>query len=104
MRGFMGGAPGFLDAEAKFEWPLLKRVARYFFPYWPHSLLTLGTIVGGAALGLVPALVTRTLIDHALRPGASFRTVVLVVAAGVAAALGEGGLGVLRAYLQNLIS
>ena len=104
MRGFMGGAPGFIDAEAKFEWPLLKRVARYFFPYWPHALLTLGTIVGGAALGLVPALVTKTLIDRALRPGASFRTVALVVAGGVAAALAEGGLGVLRAYLQNLIS
>ena len=100
----MGGSPGFMDAEAKLEWPLLKRVARYFFPYWLHALVTLATILGGAALGLVPALVTKTLIDQALRPGASFRLVALVVAAGVAAALAEGGLGVLRAYLQNLIS
>ncbi len=94
----------FLEARASLEWPLLKRVFSYFWPYWPHSIVALVTIMAGSALGLVPALVTKTLIDRVLRPGASFRMVALIVVAGVLAGLGEGGLGVLRSYVQNVIA
>ncbi len=100
----VGARMDFLDAEASLEWPLLKRVLRYFGPYWPHGLLALTTIVLGSGLGLVPAIVTKTLIDRVLRAGASFRLVALVVAAGVLAGLGEGLLGVLRSYIQNAIA
>lgn len=100
----VGARMDFLDAEASLEWPLLKRVLAYFRPYWSHGLLALTTIVLGAGLGLVPAIVTKTLIDRVLRPGASFRLVALVVAAGVLAGLGEGLLGVLRSYIQNVIA
>jgi ATP-binding cassette, subfamily B, bacterial len=100
----VGARMDFLDAEASFEWPLLKRVLAYFRPYWRHALLALATIVLGSALGLVPALVTKTLIDRVLRPGTSFRMVALVVMAGVLAGLGEGILGVLRSYIQNVIA
>lgn len=103
-RGMVGARMDFLDAQASLEWPLLKRVLRYFRPYWAHGLLALATIVLGSALGLVPALVTQTLIDRVLRPGASFRTVALVVTAGVLAGIGEGVLGVLRSYIQNVIA
>jgi ATP-binding cassette subfamily B protein len=94
----------FLNAEATLEWPLLRRVAGYFRPYWRHGLLALATIVAASALGLVPALVTKTLIDRVLRPGASFKMVALTVLAGVLAGLGEGVLGVLRSYVQNAIA
>src|SRR6266581_223876 len=103
-RGMVGARLDFLDAEASFEWPILKRVGRYFLPYWPHATVALATIVLGSALGLVPALVTKTLIDRVLRPGASFRMVALVVVAGMLAGLGEGFLGVLRSYIQNVIA
>jgi ATP-binding cassette subfamily B protein len=94
----------FLNAEASLEWPLLRRVAAYFRPYWRHGLLALATILAASALGLVPALVTKTLIDRVLRPGASFKMVALTVLAGVLAGLGEGVLGVLRSYVQNAIA
>src|SRR5499427_2904593 len=103
-RGMVGARLDFLDAQASFEWPLLRRVLAYFRPYWPHALLALLTIVLASALGLVPALVTKTLIDRVLRPGASFQTVAVVVVAGVLAGLGEGFLGVLRSYIQNVIA
>jgi ATP-binding cassette, subfamily B, bacterial len=100
----VGARMDFLDAQASLEWPLLRRVLGYFRPYWLHGLVALATIVLGSALGLVPALVTKTLIDRVLRPGASFRMVALVVVAGVLAGLGEGFLGVLRSYIQNVIA
>ncbi len=100
----VGARMDFLDAKASLEWPLLRRVLRYFRPYWPHGLVALATIVIGSALGLVPAIVTKTLIDRVLRPDASFRMVALIVVAGVLAGLGEGMLGVLRSYLQNVIA
>src|SRR5215467_5725656 len=103
-RGMVGARTDFLDAHASLEWPLLRRVLAYFRPYWSHALVALLTIVVGSALGLVPALVTKTLIDRVLRPGASFETVALVVVAGVLAGLGEGFLGVLRSYIQNVIA
>jgi ATP-binding cassette subfamily B protein len=103
-RGMVGARIDFLDAEASFEWPLLKRVFGYFSRYWSHALLALLTIVLGSGLGLVPALVTKTLIDRVLRPGVPFRMVALVVLAGVLAGLGEGILGVLRSYIQNVIA
>jgi ATP-binding cassette subfamily B protein len=100
----VGARMDFLDAQAALEWPLLRRVLGYFRPYWSHSLLALATIVAASALGLVPAFVTKTLIDRVLRPGASFRLVVIVVLAGVLAGLAEGFLGVLRSYIQNVIA
>jgi ATP-binding cassette, subfamily B, bacterial len=103
-RGMVGARTDFLDARASFEWPLLKRVLAYFRPYLPHSLVALVTIVLASALGLVPALVTKTLIDRVLRPGASFDVVAVVVVVGVLAGLGEGFLGVLRSYIQNVIA
>ena len=103
-RGMVGARMDFLDARASLEWPLLKRVLAYFRPYVLHALVALLTIVLASALGLVPALVTRTLIDRVLRPGASFETVALAVVAGVLAGLGEGFLGVLRSYIQNVIA
>ena len=103
-RGMVSARMDFLDAKASFEWPLLKRVLAYFRPYWLHGAAAVATIVVGSALGLVPALVTKTLIDQVLRPGASFRMVAIVVVAGVLAGLGEGFLGVLRSYIQNVIA
>ena len=90
--------------EARLEWPLLKRVFRYFVPYWRLALVVLGCIVAAALLGLVPALVTKTLIDRALRPGGSFAFVAEVVSLGVFAATAVGLISVLQSYLSNTIS
>ncbi len=57
---------GFHEPEpgVKLEWPLLKRVFSYFIPYWRLALVVLACIGAAAALGLIPALVTRDLINY----------------------------------------
>jgi ATP-binding cassette, subfamily B, bacterial len=92
------------DADVRVTWPLLRRVFSYFIPYWRHALVVLICIIVGSTVSLVPAFVTKTLIDTALKPGADYRFVVVVVAAGVVAALFDGLLGVLQSYMRNLIS
>ena len=92
------------DANVRLTWPLLRRVFSYFLPYGRHALVVLVCIIAGSTVSLVPAFVTKTLIDTALKPGADYRLVVLVVAVGVAAALFDGLLGVLQSYMRNLIS
>jgi len=47
---------------------LLARVFAYFLPYWPRALAVLACIAAAAGLGLVPALVTKGLIDYLGRP------------------------------------
>jgi ATP-binding cassette subfamily B protein len=90
--------------QVKLEWPLLRRVFSYFIPYWRHAIVVLLCIIAGSIISLVPAYVTKTLIDSALKPGGSYRLVVLIVAFGVAAALVDGLLGVLQSYFRTLIS
>ena len=88
----------------KLEWPLLRRVFSYFLPYWRHALVVLGCILVGSLTSLVPAWVTKTLIDTALRPGGNYGFIVVVVLAGVAAAVADGLLSVLQSYFRNLIA
>src|SRR5438034_10095082 len=56
------------EADVKLEWPLLKRVFSYFVPYWGLALIVLACIGAAAALGLVPAIVTRDLINYLTGP------------------------------------
>src|ERR1700730_17450794 len=83
---------------------LLQRVCRYFLPYWPRALVVLACIGAGAGLGLVPALVTKALIDFLAHPHGGFSQLVLIVTAGLAATVGAGLVGVLQSYLTTSIS
>jgi ATP-binding cassette subfamily B protein len=92
------------NRPVRLEWPLLKRVFGYFVPYWKHALVVLACIGAGAACGLVPALVTKALIDQALKPGGSFALVGVLVSAAVVAVVLSGLVGVLQAFFSTLIS
>src|SRR3984893_12048869 len=83
---------------------LLQRVCRYFLPYWPRALVVLACIGAGAGLGLVPALVTKALIDFLAHPHGCFAQLALIVSAGVVATLAAGGGGILQAFQNNVIS
>lgn len=83
---------------------LARRVFSYFRPFWRLALLALGCIAAGAALGLVPALVFRALIDHLAHPHPSFGHVALLVGAGIVAAVVGGAIGVAQSYLSERIS
>ena len=97
---------GFHEPEpgVKLEWPLLRRVFSYFIPYWRQAMVVLAYIGAAAALGLVPAIVTRDLINYLTgRPG-GFGYVALLIGILVGASLVGGLIGVLQSYFSNRIS
>src|SRR6266480_3704410 len=97
---------GFHEPEpgVKLEWPLLKRVFSYFIPYWRLALVVLACIGAAAALGLVPAIVTRDLINYLAGPHGAFSFVALLIAILVGSSLLGGLIGVLQSYVSNRIS
>lgn len=92
------------DSPTKLERWLLRRVFGYFRPYWRPGAVALACILGQAVLGLAPALVFKTLIDYLSKPHIAFGHVAVVVAAGFAAAIAGGLLGVAESYLTETIS
>jgi ATP-binding cassette, subfamily B, bacterial len=82
----------------------MRRVFGYFVRYWPPGLVVLACIGIGSALGLAPALVTKSLIDYLANPTEGMRPLALLVGAGVAASVAGGLVGVLRTYLETSIS
>src|SRR5437763_7876152 len=97
---------GFHEPEpgVKLEWPLLKRVFSYFIPYWRLALVVLACIGTAAALGLIPALVTRDLINYLTGQHGGFGFVALLIAILVGSSLLGGLIGVLQSYVSNRIS
>src|SRR5256885_6309558 len=97
---------GFHEPEpgVKLEWPLLKRVFSYFIPYWRLALVVLACIGVAAALGLVPALVTRDLIHYLTRQHGEFCFLALPIGLlGGSSVLG-GLVGAVHSYLIHRIS
>jgi len=84
--------------------PLLRRVLCCILPYWGRAIVVLACIGAGAGLGLVPALVTKALIDYLAHPRDGFAQLMAIVSAGVAATIGAGLVGVLQSYLTTSIS
>jgi ATP-binding cassette, subfamily B, bacterial len=83
---------------------LLGRVFCYFLPYWRQAIVVLACIAVGAGLGLVPALVTKGLIDYLAHPRGGLQPLALIVGAGVAAAILGGLIGMAQSYLSTSIS
>jgi len=83
---------------------LLGRVFAYFLPYWPRGVAVLAGIAAAAGLGLVPALVTKGLIDYLAHPTGGLELLALIVGAGVGAAILGGLVGMLQSYLTTSIS
>ena len=92
------------DEKPAVNWCLLWRVLGYFRPYWRRALLVLACLGADASLGLVPALVTKALIDDLAHPRGGFAYLALIVGAGVAATIASGLVGVLQSYLTTAIS
>jgi len=94
------------DPPARWDRRLVRRVAGYFRPYWRQGGVAIACLAVQAVLGLVPALVTKALIDSLTRPGPGerFSHVALLVAAGVAAALAGGLVGVAESWYSTQIS
>src|SRR6185437_13432307 len=93
-----------VEADVKLEWPLLRRVFSYFVPYWSLALVVLVCIGVGAALGLVPAIVTRDLINYLTAPHGNFGFVALLIGLLVGSSLLAGLIGVVQSYFSNRIA
>jgi ATP-binding cassette subfamily B protein len=83
---------------------MIRRVLAYFRPYRGSGLLVVACIAAQALLGLVPALVFKSLIDTLARPHPSFGQVGFLVGAGVGSAVAGGLIGVAQSYLSTVIS
>jgi ATP-binding cassette subfamily B protein len=83
---------------------LLRRVFGYFRPYRGRGALVVACVAVEAVLGLAPAVVFKALIDYLARPGGEFTHVLLLVSAGITAAVLGGLIGVAESYLTSLIS
>jgi len=92
------------EANVKLEWPLLKRVFSYFVPYWAPALIVLACIGLSAALGLVPAIVTKDLINYLTGHGGQFSIVAVLIGLLVGSSLLAGLIGVVQSYFSNRIS
>src|SRR2546427_6156327 len=92
------------DEQPRLSWCLLQRIFGYFLPYWRRGLVALTCIGAAAALGLVPALVTKGLIDYLAHPNGGLKPLVLLVAAGAIASLLGGLIAVLQSYMTTWIS
>jgi ATP-binding cassette subfamily B protein len=64
----------------------------------------LALLAAGAVLGLVPALITKSLLDYLTHPGGRFSQVALLIAAGLGASVVGSLIGVARSYLETSIS
>ena len=83
---------------------VVRRVFGTFAPYRRAGVLTLVCLITGAALGLVPALLAKALIDELAGPDPRFGRVLVLVLAAVGAALVGGLVGLAESYLRSLIS
>ncbi|MDQ6918500.1 MAG: hypothetical protein M3Z98_03980 [Candidatus Dormibacteraeota bacterium] len=92
------------EEQPKISRRLLGRVFCYFVPYWRQAIVVLACIAAGAGLGLVPALVTKGLIDYLAHPRGGLQPLALIVGAGVAAAILGGLIGMAQSYLSTSIS
>src|SRR2546428_7632061 len=97
---------GFHEPEpgVKLEWPLLKRVFSYFIPYWRLALVVLACIGAAAALGVVPAIVTRDLVNYLTGPHGQVRTVAPLIGVLGGSSGGGGPVGGLPSDFSNRIN
>ncbi len=82
---------------------LLKRILSYFRPYWKYLALSLFAISVSSLLGLVPPLLTRSMIDTAL-PGRDLGLLAMLTGASLAATVALGLIDVGSNYLDSWTS
>jgi ATP-binding cassette subfamily B protein len=87
---------------ARVERAQVRRVLRYFAPYWRQWLLIFACIAATSALGVIPPLAVRGILDHAI-PGRNLRVLYLLVGAIIGLNILTGLIGVLQNYVSALV-
>ena len=100
---FRGRRPLELPSASAITTVNLVRTVGFLAPYWRRFLLILATVGVGALLSLAPPFLIRSIIDSAI--GGAERDLLTRLAVGlVAVALASGVVGVLRSYLNTVVS
>jgi ATP-binding cassette subfamily B protein len=82
---------------------IVPRALSYLRPYWWPTLVILACLIAAAALGVIPPLITRDIIDVALPQGNTGLLNVLILAMAAVPII-SGLIGVLQNYLNTLVS
>lgn len=107
MGGHGGGWRSFIRYDEEQDQPkidrdLLRRVATYARPYWKWVAATLLTMIVISILSIIPPLLIRDLIDHAIPEGDIARITQLALAM-IAIPLLNGFFGVIQRYANALV-
>src|SRR6266508_1519405 len=92
------------EPQARWDWCLAKRVFAYFRPYWRYGVAAIVCLAVGAALALVPAVVTKAVIDALAHPDRAFGRVLALILLGVGASLVGGLVGTAESWCSATIS
>lgn len=82
---------------------LLLRILSYFKPYWKLVCVMFAAIIATSALGIVPSVLTKNIIDTAL-PKGDLRLLVDLILLIFGAQVVNGLVGVGQSYLNTLVS
>ena len=107
MGGHGGGWRSFIRYDEEQDQPkvdrnLLRRVATYASPYWKWVAATLLTMIVISILSIIPPLLIRDLIDHAIPEGDIARITQLALAM-ITIPLLNGLFGVIQRYANALV-
>ncbi len=100
--GFGRGGRGEEAPPSKLKLGHLGRIAAYLRPYFWHTAVIFLCVGVAAAIGLVPPLIIRAIIDRAL-PQHDGRLLDLLVLAMILVPIGSGLIGVLQNYFNSRV-
>jgi len=103
--GFGGGRFHYSETNAKpnISRSMLKKIARYFLPYWKLLILLAVSIIITSALGLLPAIFIKNIIDIAL-PQKDINLLIILIVSSFGAILFSGLVVVGQNYLNSWIA
>lgn len=100
--GRMSFQPGQLQ-QTKVTKGFLVRILKYILPYWKYMLVVGAAIFASSLLGLVPPVMIKNIVDHAL-PSKDLRLLGTFILISFSATVINGFIGVGENYLDTWIS
>jgi len=103
--GFGGGRFHYSETKEKpnISRQMLKRIAKYFLPYWKLLILLAISIIITSILGLLPAVFIKNIIDTAL-PQKNINLLIILIILSFAAIMFSGLVTVGQNYLNSWIA
>ena len=92
-----------INEKPKISRQMLKRIAKYFLPYWKLLILLAIAIIITSVLGLLPAIFTKNIIDTAL-PQKNINLLIILIVSSFGAVLLSGLVAVSQSYLNSWIA